>query len=499
MSEDRRVSRIESWMSARVLLFAGIGALIFFAGSIVRDISRPLWFDEACTRFISRLGSPAVIWRSLIGGPDIQPFSFFLITHQSLRLFGDGAFALRIPETIGYAVMCVSIYLFTLRRANRLCAFGAALLPFATGAGFYAIEGRPYGMELGFCGIMLVSWQAAAEHRHRKLALAGLACGAAGAVAVHFLAPLLLIPIGLGELERARVKRQLDPAIAIALLIGLIPEIAMIPLVRSQRAFAGAFWASPSWIRFEGCYQIIAVPGLACLAAAALLWLRRRPISTAATDRALPRYELITLLGFLCLPLILLAISPITHVLFYRYVLGIVFGPCILCGILLYRLRRIWPSVAIAFSVVMFAVLAAREVRDYSRPGPGNDLTADSVLNATATQGLPVVLSSSHVFLATEGQPNHPPDPRLWYLADRQESIRVFGFDSDDIALLNLRPLAPIQVAGPRDFVTSHPSFLFAVERGENNWVLQWVREQGGAVHAEPDQGPFRLFRVDMK
>jgi hypothetical protein len=353
-------------------------------------------------------------------------------------------------------------------------------------------------MELGFCGIMLVSWQAAAEFRHRRLALAGLACGAAGAVAVHFLAPLLLIPIGLGELERARVNRRLDWPIAIALLIGLIPEVAMIPMVRAQRAFTGAFWASPSWIRLAGCYEIIAAPGLVCLAAAVLLWLRRRSTSTAATGCALPRYELITLLSFLCLPLILLAISPITHVLFYRYVLGIVFGPCILCGMLVYRLRRIWPPVAVAFALVMFAVLTAREVRDYSRPGPGNDLTADSMLNATAAQALPVVLSSSHIFLATEGQPNQPPDPRLWYLADRQESIRVTGFDSDDITLLNLRPWAPIQVAGPRDFVASHPSFLFAVERGENNWVLQWARERGGAVRAEPDQGPFRLFRVDM-
>ena len=115
-----RCAELERRLSSQIWLMAILAAVVFFAGSIATDISRPLWYDEIYTRYISRLNSPASIWQALKMSVDNQPFPFYLITHYSQLMFGDNAFAIRFAGTLGFAVMCVCIYIFTRARTNRL-------------------------------------------------------------------------------------------------------------------------------------------------------------------------------------------------------------------------------------------------------------------------------------------------------------------------------------------------------------------------------------------
>jgi len=488
-----RCAELERRLGSQVWLLAILAAVVFFAGSIATDISRPFWYDELFTRYISRLDSPAPIWQALKLSVDNQPFPFFVISHYSQRVFGDNSFAIRFPETLGFAVMCVCIYIFTRRRTNSLYAMGAALFPFSSGALNYATEGRPYGIELGFCGLMLVSWQAACGTRHRKVAIAGLAVSVAGAVSSHYLAVLLLIPIGLGELARTAMRRRWDLAIWAATIAGLAPLLVYLPLLRATQVYAANFWAPPSFKAFIECYQLLQTPAILppLVVAFALATANYR---RNTRDARVPLYEGVAVAAFLLLPVYQAAISPITGVLLDRYVLGMVAGAGILFGFGFHRAGRSSAGVALAFVATMAVTFAISELHNLMPHAPLREATVRALLDKTAASGLPVVVTEAQDFLDAWDLEDDAGKQRLAYIINDGKTGSAARPDSYDIELPRLQRLVPLPVFGPDEFLRLHRTFLVA--ELEPKWLMRYLLARGAKVTL--DRGEYPLIRVEM-
>ena len=235
------VPRQDQW------LLVGISTLYFVCTDMLAA-RKPLWYDELVVLHVARLRTLADLWAALRAGADFNPPLYHVATHGTFAVLGAGSLATRLPAMIGFWVMALSLFRFVGRRCGPLYGWVGLLFPLTTGAyGLYAYEGRSYGAVLGCCGLALVCWQSAAEGERRGIALAGLALSLGAAVASHYYAVLLFIPLLLGEMVRWLSRRRVDPAMGLALLAGLVPLALLLPLIQEAMAYRHSFWARPEW------------------------------------------------------------------------------------------------------------------------------------------------------------------------------------------------------------------------------------------------------------
>src|SRR5262245_28495696 len=158
---------------------------------------------------------------------------------------------------LGYWSMCVCVYLFVRRYASPLHATIALLTPASTLAFNYAYEGRPYGLMLGFGATALLCWQRACETPVRTVWLLGLGLSVGAAVASHWYAILIVVPITIGECVRWRRRGRLDAWLGATLLLGtVVPVLICLPMMRHAETFRASMAAS--WVgvlAIVGAYQ----------------------------------------------------------------------------------------------------------------------------------------------------------------------------------------------------------------------------------------------------
>ncbi len=120
------------------------------------------------------------------------------------RLFGEHAFALRLPAALGYWVGMLSLYLFLLRRVSATWALAGTVLSMGMGGFDWSYESRSYAVFYGLAMLALYAWSRAAEPAAspatRRWFLATLALALAGGLCANYFAVLAFLPIALGEL-----------------------------------------------------------------------------------------------------------------------------------------------------------------------------------------------------------------------------------------------------------------------------------------------------------
>src|SRR6185437_13169793 len=98
----------------------------------------------------------------------LDPLVFHLLAHGCTRIFGPTALALRLPSIFGFLLMQVCIFFATRVIAGPRAALIAIDFPALTATLFYAPEGRPYGLLLGFYALALLAWQTASRRSERR-------------------------------------------------------------------------------------------------------------------------------------------------------------------------------------------------------------------------------------------------------------------------------------------------------------------------------------------
>jgi Dolichyl-phosphate-mannose-protein mannosyltransferase len=483
---------VDRWaVVALALLVLALGAM-----AIVLAARKPLWNDELFTLYISRLPSVGDIWSELETGVEQTPPAFYVVTRASLALFGGGTVAVRIPELLGYLLMTICVFAFVARRASPLYGLVAALFPAATSAYAYAYEARAYGLVLGFTASALLCWQVAADGaRRRRLAAVGTAASLAGAVAVHYYAILVVIPLAAGELVRWRQRDRVDWLTVCAIGFAFVPLIGFAPLIRDASNYSTTFWAKPTWGSIVRFYPdalldralpavLAAIVGLAAYGA-----LRRRQESRrgVATLRGLPAHELVALLVLLLVPAFAVALGKVaTGAYTERSALEALVALAILLAFAARWLDRGVPASGLTLVAALAVFAGARMVdrHETATSDAAEQTAALQVLRRHEAAGLATVVASPHDFFELSHRLAGAGHPRLVYLVDSRRALRRLGTDAVELGVVGMSAIAPLHTADYGAFTRSHARFLVYGRDRAWDWLSSALEARGARGRA---------------
>lgn len=501
---------------------AQAGLLALLAYSLLRSAaaasSKPLWFDEICTWIVARLGSAHAIWDALKHAADGQPPLFYLIEAHFGSLVRNPEIAFRIPSIFGFVCVLVFMFAFIRKRTSGgyalLCS---ALLLLTILFDTYAIEARPYSLELACFALALLCYQHAPAARWMILMAVALAL----AENLHYYAIFALVPFGAAEIAYFWKTRRFRVSVWLAFLCGLLPLLWLFPLLRALTATYGQHLLAPAslvrtlaiygWI-FASHSNVVLVSALVMAGAAALLVAAAAMIQAVLASPRLRNawlsdpfaHEYILTLGFLALPFIAYAGAKITHgALTDRYVLSVVLGfPLAAC----YLLPRMGRKGRIVFAAAVILLITAREARfwisqDHHIAQPEFSwMRVQQMLDVAGHRDLPVAVSSAVQYLEL----NHyaPPelDRRLVLLVDPPKAIEFDGTDSGDRQMLLLRSYAPMHVQEFPLFRTAHSEFLL-LSNGDSRldwWPARFRAEPDAELRVVATQGAWTIYLVKL-
>ncbi len=458
--------RLEHDLRSSRWWYLGAFAVLFAAGCAGRAHAKPFWYDEIFTIVLSGLPF-AELRAALSTGLEQNPPLYPLIA----GVFGAGHIAMRLISIAGVAIFALCLRSFVGRRCGETAGWVAALVALFTEACGYAWEARPYGLMLGFAGLALISWQRAAELGRRGGALTGLAVSLALALSCHYYAVLLYVPFAIGEMVRIRVRRKLDPAVALALAAGAIPLIVFATLMRGAQTYSSTFWGQATILSLSAFWDFLLLP---LAAPAALVLIVAGVVYRHGGEPSPPglfAHEAAAAVGFCLIPLALFAVSLITGAYSDRYALAAAAGVAILAAMLADRLR-----VAPVVFGCLFSIFALRQLAwaMFLFTAPPNPLDQHPLLKAPGAE--PVAIANGVLFL----QLVHYAEPqiarRIAYVADPPHALRHTGTDSVDRALADLGRWKKLDISGLEDFLATTPRFLlYQTPADADGGRLQWL------------------------
>jgi hypothetical protein len=456
-------------------------SLLYFSAALTSTFTKELWFDELVSVYVDRLPDLGSVWRALADSADAMPPLFHIATRASHAAISDEATAARLPGAIGYWVACLSAWIFLRRRmsaAYAWCAVAVMLLP----APFYfATEGRAYGMVLGFSGLMLLCWQRCIGAGRRLWHPLGLAVFLCCAVSSHYFAVFLTIPLSLAEFYRMgnahRGWKRCDWPVLAAIGSVFTPLVFHLPLIRAADIYRADTLAAPKLTDgFRFYSDIISgvgpALGAALVAAAVMMWWKPEETHDAEPEGLRPA-ELVMTIGFLLIPLAVLASSLLITGMFYpRYGLAAMFGLMFTAAELLRRLCPRRRAVAAAFSGVFLLVAGAQRGLDIASNWKQLPTAKEMAETARLTNG-PVVVEEAFAYIRAFYYA--PPElaSRLWYVPDAKAAMASIGLGNPDIGLEKLRSQAATFNLGSRERFLEQPgTFYLLIDPLRLGWLL---------------------------
>ena len=187
------------------------------------------WYDEAYVPVHTLHASLAATLRSVEHRENTPPLWYVLIWGWS-RIFGTGEVALRLPSALaGIATVAVAWGIGQQLAGRRTAIATAALVATNPLLVWYSQEARAYGLFVFLAALAIWCWlRADAEPTPRRLA--AFAASGAAALATHYFAVFLLVPMCLWLLRRRGRWRVVLPAVAAIGAVG----VALIPLALAQ-------------------------------------------------------------------------------------------------------------------------------------------------------------------------------------------------------------------------------------------------------------------------
>jgi hypothetical protein len=476
---------------------------IFLVVTLLQDSARPLWNDELFTFYISRQNSLGDVWKALLTGAEQLPLFFFAIVRLFRAIFGSGSVALRLPETIGFLVMNISIFLFVRKRVPASYALLGFLFPSVTQAYYFAYEARPYGLVMGFGSLAMLCWQNAVQGRRRPLSLAGLAFSLACAFNCHYYAVLLLFPFGLAELVRYWERRRFDFATSIAIAVSIVPLVFSLPVIRAASNYSSHFWAKPSWTLLISFYEDLLMPSgfalllIGIISGLVIYFRRDHDIGESRVIRV-PAHEFALAIGFVLLPTVAICLAKfVTGAFTSRYAIYAVIGLSLLVAWSFARIGRgsnglgLLLASALAFCSLIIGVRQYQQFR-------WNALLENQTFEYLASTGtdLPLVVLSPHQFFVQSHRASVNGRGHLIYLGDVPLALKYTGTDTVERGLLTLRNYAPLDVEDYHRFIATHQSFLAYGYPDPFGWVLEDLMQSGWRVSVKGRHGASLLYLV---
>ena len=482
---------LERWWP---VLWAGI-ALAVALGAAGKAAARLLWHDELFTLFGARF-PPSALWEALAAGFDLHPPLGYLLTRLSVETLGEGLVTARLPSLTGFLVGSVAIGLFVRREAGTVAGTVALLVPSVTAAYDYAYEARPYGALFGASSLALLAWQAAGSGDRRARAALMLAVSLAAAVSLHYYAALLLLPLVAGEVARSWPTRRANPAVWLALVAGVLPLAAFVPLMGAAAEYGGLFWTRASLAQIPYTYRYflipVVLPLLVFLLAMVALAAVSRPRGWTGASREPTKPALVTTLFVLALPVTGVMLGAAVGGYRHRYVIAMVLGVAAAAGMLLRPAPR---AASTLMWVLLVWVLARSASHGAALLQPPPELLARHTMlqRALAESGVPVIVTNDALY--TQLHHYGSPDLRRRLAIVMPPATPAVGRfqDSSERAMRALAHWRPISLVEYRQLVERDTSFFVY---GDKHWLLVELQRDGALVELEGEGFGHTLLRV---
>ena len=478
--------------------------VVYAAGAMLHARSKPFWYDEIFTVLAAAPSNAAATWQAA-QKLDAAPPLTHLLTHFAVTWFGQNEITVRLPEIAGFWIFCLCLYSFVRRRLGIFYGLAALLLPLATEAYDYAYEARPYGLELGFCGLMLAAWQAAAESRRFRhaAACAAIALSLAGALLCQYYAATLYLPLAAGEAYRSWKARRLDWGIWVAMFLGAAPLVWRLASIRAVvQGFSQTPWSKVYPIEARNFWNEGLQPSLSVLVlalAAMAIWAWKSPDSSEPLDkrRAVPPCELLAAILFLAIPVFVVGFGVlVTHVYSSRYALVGLTGVVLLLPAVVARLAG--GRSLVAFLMLGFAALPLIEVT--ATIPPRRDLLSEEFVLLDALKQGPVVVADGQLFMQMWFYLPESLRSNMIFLVDSEASVKyqIFTTAPIDAALTDVRKSLPIRVVDYRSFAAGGKEFRLLQNPLKPGWLLEKIAADGGSEAIDRYTAGRQLYRVRM-
>ena len=202
---------------------------------VLRSHYHLLWADEFGVLDTVGISSVARYIHLQLTTPVVpDPLVYSIAAHACIRLFGAGAFAIRLPSMCGYLLMQVCLYYFVRRVAGERAATFALAFPALAGVSSYAVQARPYGLLLGLSALAVLSWQTVTRLERRRIpALALLSLSLILAVNTQYYGVLIFIPLCAAEFTRILERRRVDFPVLLSIGAGMAGVFILLPFARA--------------------------------------------------------------------------------------------------------------------------------------------------------------------------------------------------------------------------------------------------------------------------
>jgi len=509
-----RIGRIIEWVAVTVerhkLLVVSCYSVVFLITCALLSATKLMWYDEMATYYPAKLPTAGAVvsffWQVL----DLHTPTASLAVRGAITLFGDNPVAARLPVVLGFLVCSICLFVFVVQRCPAVYAFAAMLLPALTGAFYYATEIRCYGIVLGLAGLALICWQAAADGRRRGPAIAGLFLSLASAVCCHYFAIFLWIPLGLAELTRSWIRKQIDwPIWSVLLSSPLVLLIFLHPIRLARAVYAGGMFAKPHLSNIPSSYQSLLSEAFVPLLGVALVYLLLAPRFSRPLPRwagpALPECVLaatLSLIPFFAVPFCFLA-----GAFNDRYVLPCVAGAAIVLAFSLCQCLKgdhfvgvVLALIFLCWFVVKNEPVVKRQIVDNGGilTPPGRLFRTSSWSRELERSELPIAASGALFYMQLQHYASDQVRPRIFYLADEQMANRYEGASSTDTNLIRFRRALPLQVVDFHGFISQNSHFLVCADTEYKNWLTSALLDEGAHLQLRSRAEPFYVYEVTL-
>jgi hypothetical protein len=496
---SRSADAVESALHAHFWRLAVLFGVVLLACSITEDLRKKMWIDELYTLYMARQASLTEIVKATQEGCDGVPPLYAMIVHAILPWVRNEALAVRLPSTLGFCAMFFCLLAFCRRRWPASYAILPALLA-SSAAISYATEGRAYGVLLGCTAGVLLCWQAATENRRRMATVPLLAFCLMAAIALHYFAIFLVVPLLLAELVRAKEMRRLDFPVLAALTPGLLVLVLHYPLIAAGRTFQAHYWSPAKWSALFWFYEwfmelICVLPTLVLIA-----WWNMPDLLLADRPRAsrlqLTISEWVASGSFLLMPVAVFILSKYaTGVFVDRYVLWTVVGSMIAIGASLCNAGRLNPLVGLSIAACLLGIIGAREaVHMYRRPLLRESEETYRELERLPRDSQPVVMANHQAFMELSYYARPELRERLIYPLSISLDLLYFNVDTGPRIFSALRHRASLRIIDYDKVIESYPRFILAASSRD---YLPWHLVRSGYRVIPLGQGSSTLYQVE--
>ena len=504
----------ESWVCRGVLLLV---LLLAALAQIQTTWTKPFWYDELITVYVSSLRIPSAIWEALGAGVDAMPLTYHWLTGQISLLSLDPHISFRLLSIAGYLMGMIGVYAFVGKRFGPTWGLVAALLLTLSPFDWFAHEARSYALLVGLLALATALWQRIEGGWWFTIAFAvclGLA------VASHHFAIVALGCFAAAELSAIFLHRGFRWRVWMSLTFSSVPFFLSLPLLlRFRIMYAAHYWSKPTWDKILSSYPyVVGLPKtysaafvvLVGIVAAGILLDRRSQTSKAQPIDGFGLPEIVLSIGFLLFPALLVILTMTQHAGYTeRYAWPLILGfvsafvfvfrtlaanshsPLLVCALMIVFVvhnYRVWPT--------------TQSARQFTQAAFAERLDGFNVVSARyrLEQNTPVVIASFFDYLTAVYYSDLPLSNRYYFLVDSQAAFRFTGTDSGDINMRAFSRAFPVRVRveDANTFIGEHKKFIVWANNGDLNcWVPQFLIEKG--VQLRLIQDPGQVYLVESK